>query len=183
MGKPLVIIGLIVTLFSPARAFAQAEALLRVAGEIESALSLGPEEFTKLPRKTVRATDHGGTEAEFEGVPLFEILTRAGAPLGERLRGEAMATYVVVEAADGYRAVFALAELDPAFTDRLVLLADRRDGQPMTKPQGPLRIVVPGEKRHGRWVRMVETISIQRAPADRGRAGEAVKSQPPAKES
>jgi DMSO/TMAO reductase YedYZ molybdopterin-dependent catalytic subunit len=182
MGKPLVTIGLIATLFSPARAAAQAEPLLRVDGESGSALSLNPEEFAKLPRKTVRAIDHGGTEAEFEGVPLSEILARAGAPLGDRLRGEAMATYVVVKAADDYQAVFALAELDPSFTDRVVLLADRRDGQPMAKPQGPLRIVVPGEKRHGRWVRMVETLSIQRVPADQGRAGEAAKNQPPAKE-
>jgi hypothetical protein len=106
MGKPFVTLGLIATLFSPARAVAQAEPLLRVEGAIDTPLRLSPEEFAKFPRKTVRATDHGGAEAEFEGVPLSEIFTRAGAPLGERLRGEAMATYVVVKAADGYQAVF-----------------------------------------------------------------------------
>jgi len=31
-----------------------------------------------------------------------------------------MKLYVVVEAADGYRAVFALAEFDPDFTDRVM---------------------------------------------------------------
>jgi len=58
-----------------------------------------------------------------------------------------MAQYVVVEAADGYRATFALAELDPTFTDRVILLADRRDGKPLSAQSGPLQIVVPGEKK------------------------------------
>ncbi|MDG3006126.1 hypothetical protein [Paludisphaera mucosa] len=53
----------------------------------------------------------------------------------------------MVEASDGYRALFALPELDPSFTDRVILLADRRAGKPLDDRQGPLRIVAPGEKR------------------------------------
>jgi len=68
-----------------------------------------------------------------------------------------------VEAADGYRVVFAVAELDPASTDRVVLLADRRDGKPLVGAQGPLRIVVPDEKRHSRWVRQVISLKLRRA--------------------
>jgi hypothetical protein len=34
--------------------------------------------------------------------------------------------FLVVEAADGYKAVFALPEIDPAFTDRVIIPADRR---------------------------------------------------------
>ena len=74
-----------------------------------------------------------------------------------------MALYLVVEAADGYRAVFALSELDPAFTDRVVLLADRRDGQPLSMRDGPLQVVVPGEKKHARWVRQVIRLRVGRA--------------------
>ncbi len=74
-----------------------------------------------------------------------------------------MALYLVVEAADGYRAVFALSELDPAFTDRVILLADRRDGQPISTRDGPLQVVVPGEKKHARWVRQVIRLKIGRA--------------------
>jgi hypothetical protein len=37
----------------------------------------------------------------------------------------------------------------------------------MATPQGPLRIVVPDEKRQARWVRMVESITVRRdRPAD-----------------
>jgi hypothetical protein len=51
-----------------------------------------------------------------------------GTQTGKDLRGKQMALYVLASASDGYRAVFALAELDPAFTDRHILLVDRRDG-------------------------------------------------------
>ena len=67
-------------------------------------------------------------------------------------------------AADGYRAVFALPELDSAFTGGLVLLADRVDGRPLPAGVGPLRLVVPDERRHGRWVRQVIAVRVLRAP-------------------
>ena len=65
-----------------------------------------------------------------------------------------------MEAADEYRAIFALAELDPGFTDRVIILADTRDGEPLEKYKGPFQIVVPGEKRQARWVRMVKEIRV-----------------------
>ncbi len=36
---------------------------------------------------------------------------------------------LLVEAADGYRAVFAWPEVDPAFTDRKIYLATKQDGK------------------------------------------------------
>ena len=57
-----------------------------------------------------------------------------------------------------YRVVFALAELDPAFTDRVILLEDRAEGQPLDSKTGAFRIVVPGEKRMAR--RLERSISI-----------------------
>jgi hypothetical protein len=74
-----------------------------------------------------------------------------------------MALYLVVEASDGYRAVFALPELDPEFTDRVILLADRRDGRPLSDHDGPLQVIAPGEKWHARWVRQVIRLKAGRA--------------------
>ena len=54
-----------------------------------------------------------------------------------------------------YEVVFALPELDPDFTDRQVLLCYAKDGMPLAADEGPLRMVVPGEKRQARWVRQV----------------------------
>lgn len=116
----------------------------------------------KLKRQTVKAKDHE-KEATFEGFALVEVLKLAGIEFGETLRGKRLATFLLVEAADNYKAVFALPELDPAFTDKIVLLADKRDGQPLSKEEGQLRVVVPDEKRQGRWVRQVISMKILRA--------------------
>ena len=72
----------------------------------------------------------------------------------------ALATYVVVGAADHYRALFALAELDPGFTDRVVLIADSRDGQALGANAGPYQLIVPGDKREARWVRHVTDVDF-----------------------
>lgn len=103
---------------------ATTDARVEVGGEVAHPMSLTGAELAKLPRQMVRAKDHAGKEAEFEGVALVEILKQAGVKFGNDLRGPALAQYLVVEASDGYRAVFALPELDPASTDRVILLAD-----------------------------------------------------------
>ena len=119
--------------------------------------------MAKLPRQTVSAKDHYGKTAIFEGVALVEVLRLAGVEFGEKLRGKSLALFLVVDAADGYRAVFALPELDPAFTDQIIILADRRDGKALSEAEGPWRIVVPNEKRQARWVRQIVTLTVRRA--------------------
>jgi len=116
--------------------------------------------FAGLPRRTVSVhEDHGGT-ASYSGVDLGAVLARAGAPSGHAIGGAALASYVLVRASDGYRVAFALPELDPAFTDRVVLLADRRNGAPLPPELGPFRVVVPDEKRGARWIRNVTAIDL-----------------------
>jgi DMSO/TMAO reductase YedYZ molybdopterin-dependent catalytic subunit len=139
------------------------DVLLRVGGDVVRPLTLSTAEFNTLPRQVVRVTDHHGHAFVFERVALSAILRLAGVPLGKELRGTTLLTYVIVAAADGYRVVFALPELDPAFTDRVILLADRQDDQPLAAADGPLRLVVPGEKRPARWVRQVIELTIRRA--------------------
>jgi hypothetical protein len=146
-------------------AFGQATppAVMTVRAEGEAAIPLTAADLAALPRVRVEAFDaHRKVTSTFEGVRLADVVAKAGAPLGDDLRGEALATYVVVEAVDGYRVLFALAELDPAFNSREVVLADRRDGQPLGEDEGPFRVVVPGDKRPARWIRMVRSITVGR---------------------
>src|SRR5262245_38661081 len=139
------------------------EISLSVSGEVERTFKLTAMDLGKLPRRSVRAKDHDGKESEFEGSPLIEVLKLAGVKFGEGLRGKNLALYLVVEAADGYRAVYALPELDPAYTDKIVMLVDKRDGKALDAKEGPLRIVVPDEKVHARWVRQVTGLVVKRA--------------------
>ena len=107
---------------------------------------------------TASAHDQSG---RFDGVPLIDLLKRAGVPTGEAIRGAELAKTVFVVGADGYRVVFALAELDAAFTDRIVLLADKRDGAALPDNARPYQLIVPGEKRPARWVRQVVSIEVR----------------------
>jgi DMSO/TMAO reductase YedYZ molybdopterin-dependent catalytic subunit len=138
--------------------------LLTVDGEVATPLKLTAADLAKLPRRSVSAKGHAEKESTFEGVELAEVLKLAGVKLGEQLRGKELALYLIVGAVDNYRAVFALPELDHGYTDRVIVLADRRDGKPLSEKEGPLRIVVPDEKREARWVRQVISLTIRRAP-------------------
>ena len=81
-------------------------ALLKVMGEAPKPLALSAEEFAKLPRKTVKAKGHDGVVSQYEGVSLIDVLAKAGVPTGNDLRSKELTRYIVVEASDGYRAVF-----------------------------------------------------------------------------
>ena len=66
----------------------------------------------------------------------------------------------MVVARDGYRVTFSLAELDQEFTNLQVLLADRRDGKPLSNEASPLRIVVPKDQHGSRSARQVARIEL-----------------------
>jgi hypothetical protein len=118
---------------------------------------LSRADIEALPHINVRAGDPPGT---FATVSLKTLLEKAGVSFGESLRGKRLASYLLVEAADGYRVVLALTELDPAFSDKQIVLAFSRGGKSLDDKEGPYRIVIPGEKRKGRWVRQVRMIKI-----------------------
>lgn len=79
--------------------------VLSVTGDVPRPVKWTASEFARLPRQSVRGKDRDGKEVGFEGVPLVEVLKTAGVKFGQDLRGPALANYLVVEAADGYRAV------------------------------------------------------------------------------
>jgi DMSO/TMAO reductase YedYZ molybdopterin-dependent catalytic subunit len=149
----------------PAQTASSASGSLTVTGDVHHPLSLSIEDLRHLPRITLKVTNpHEGKEETYEGVALTELLKRAGVAQGSSLRGAAMATYVLAQAADGYRVIFSLAELDSDFQDSGVIVADKMDGQPLREKVGPLRLVAPHDKRPARWVRMLQTIKVVSAP-------------------
>jgi DMSO/TMAO reductase YedYZ molybdopterin-dependent catalytic subunit len=136
-------------------------AALTISGDVAKPLSLSLADLSAMPHKTLKVTNpHDHKEETYEGVPLADLLKLAGASQGEQLRGASMATYVLIEAADGYRVVFSLAELDSGIQDSGVLLADKLDDHPLDDKLGPLRLVAPLDKRPARWVRMTQTIRV-----------------------
>ena len=139
-----------------------APATLAVTGDVTTPLTLKAEDLAAMPREKATIPEQDGTRIEYEGVPLAEILKRAGAPLGKDLRGKALASYVVAKAHDGYEVVFTLGEIDAAFGNTPILVADKRDGKALFGYQGPFRLVCPNDKAGARSVRMLESLEFVR---------------------
>jgi hypothetical protein len=123
------------------------------------ATTLTATQLANLPHVTVDARDHE-TPVRFEGIPLATVLSTAGIQFGDTMRGRRMTEVLLVEAEDAYKVVFALAELDPAFATREIILADKRDGKPLDKREGPFRVVASGDKRPARWARQITTLRV-----------------------
>jgi len=142
-----------------------ATAELRISGAVSTPLVLTLADFKNMPRKKLTVVNpHDKKTEAYEGVLLEELLRKAGVPQGASLRGPSMATDVLAEAADGYRVVFSLGELDSGILASEVIVADTMDGAPLGAKQGPFRIVAPHEKRPARWVRMLKSITVVRIP-------------------
>jgi hypothetical protein len=155
---------LVVTMLSLAptavlRAQAPDSATIVIGGAVPTPRTLHPSDLVTLKRLTVQASDHGKV-GTYEGVSLVDLLGLAGVSSSEGLRGKALAEVVLVEARDGYHAVFSRAELDSTFRVRQVLVVDKADGKPLDATTGPFRLVVPDEARPARWVRQLTAIYV-----------------------
>jgi DMSO/TMAO reductase YedYZ molybdopterin-dependent catalytic subunit len=135
-------------------------AYFTVGGEVLKPLKLSVKELSILKGSEVKGKDRDGKEHTFKGVMLWTILDSAGVTLGKDLRGENLAKYVLVKARDGYEVVFSLPEIDPEFSEKIILLAYAVDGKPLAANEGPFRLVVPQDKKHARWVRQLNSIQI-----------------------
>jgi ABC-type molybdate transport system substrate-binding protein len=96
-----------------------------------------------------------GGEQHYRGPLLMRVLEQAGAAGGDFHAHVGQS--LLVTGTDGYGAVIALGEIDPAFEGKAAILATSRDGKPLAHP----RLIVPGDKRLGRSVRDVATIELR----------------------
>jgi DMSO/TMAO reductase YedYZ molybdopterin-dependent catalytic subunit len=135
---------------------------LVLAGDVPKPMTWTVAELKTLPRTTVTAVSEDGRTLKYEGVLVSDLLARAGAIVGGEPRGAALTTYVLATANDGYQILFSLSELDSGFSDTQIIVADTIDGKPLSDTQGPLRIVVPRDKRGARAMRTVERLEVVR---------------------
>lgn len=134
--------------------------VLSVRGVGDKPVTLGMKDLDKLTQHSLKVRDQGGAEHTYAGLLLCDVLKRAGMDFGADLHGRALTKYLLVESVDKYRTVFALPEFDPAFTDRVILVATVCDGKLLTPEQGPLRLIVPDDKRQARWMRQVRRMAL-----------------------
>ncbi len=118
-------------------------------------------EFAALPHSDLKlAEQRDKQERTFSGVPMRELLTKIGAPLGDKFRGPALTLGVLVRCKDGYTVLYSVAEFDENFSTRTILLADREEGAMLPPSSAPLRLIAPGDKRGARSARQVVSIEV-----------------------
>jgi hypothetical protein len=123
-------------------------------------LTVTPEELAALPHKSVSVFNaHSKTNETCSGVPLADLLSKAGVPLGEAVRGKLFMVGVVAAGTDGYGVLYSLAEVDPAIHTGDVIVADTVDGKKLDK-DGAFKMVSSEERRPARWVRNLTSISV-----------------------
>jgi DMSO/TMAO reductase YedYZ molybdopterin-dependent catalytic subunit len=132
---------------------------IQITGAVKQAVTLSADDLAQMPRASVHTTNNG-METVYEGVWIHEVLKKAGVPLGGELRGKALTTYVLAEAQDGYEVLFSVAELDPAFIDNQILIADTANGKPLFGAQGRFRLVASKDKPGARSVRMLTRLQV-----------------------
>ncbi len=148
--------------------------LLLVGNTMGQTITLSPEQFAALPQTKVEAKTEDGATLVYEGVPLGVLLQQAGVRFEEICRKPTegphlLSTYVLVDAADGYRTAFSIPEVEPNGAEPPVLVARRKNGQPLGSA-GPYQIIEPQSKYHGRWVRQVARILVRPIEAASGHA-------------
>jgi hypothetical protein len=123
-------------------------------------LTLSPGELAALPHKSVSVFNaHSKANETYSGVPLADLLSKVGVPLGESVRGKVFLTGVVASGVDGYGVLYSLAEVDPSIHTGDVMVADTVDGKKLDK-DGAFKMVSSEERRPARWVRNLASISV-----------------------
>lgn len=146
-------------LFAGAPIAASAAGILIVT-QSETPRSVDRAALGQLPPITVHVsflTSHGPEQGSYTGVLLWTLLDHTGS-IDPKPRRRITRT-VTVTGRDHFSAVLALAEIDPEFEGKPVVLAYRKDGHPIGADE--LRLVVPGDHRGGRSVRDVVRIDIR----------------------
>ncbi len=140
----------------------EAGVLMLTVTPFDEKFRITPEELKGMERKTVTVHNpHANADETDEGVELGDLLTKYGAPMGKELRGAALGYYVVAIGADGYKAVFSLAEVDPSFHPGDVLVVDTMNGKALDVRTGPLRLVSTEDKRPARGVRNLVSVEVR----------------------
>jgi DMSO/TMAO reductase YedYZ molybdopterin-dependent catalytic subunit len=136
---------------------------VKISGEVATPITLNLADMQAFKQTTVIRKDKDGKNHTYAGVTLVDILQKAGATMGADLKGANLAKFILIEAADGYKVVFALAELDSNFTNRTIILATMMDDALLPIGDGPFRVIVQDEKKPARCIKQVTAIKVQLA--------------------
>jgi DMSO/TMAO reductase YedYZ molybdopterin-dependent catalytic subunit len=129
-----------------------------VTGAVDHPTSFNAAALNALPAVTQTDTfASGGTPQThtYTGPTLWNVLNATGIQSTPGVKNDILDRYVLATGTDGYRAVFSLGELNPAFGNRADLVATQETIAGKTAPltgDGVARVTAPGDVKGGRYV-------------------------------
>ena len=136
---------------------------LTITNEENKTITLSINDIKAMPHVTLDVKAHDEKMHSYTGVFLYNLLQKAGVVMGDSAKKKVSGSYVVITAADNYKAVYALSDIDTLQSDKKVLLADGSDGKPLPDNALPYQIIATGEKIHARMIRQVTSIAVHKA--------------------
>lgn len=119
-----------------------------------------------IPTERAAARLRDGAPFTVTGVSVTTLLRLSGLDLNQNLGGGKVVGHALLaRAADDYRAVFGLAEVDPHFGHPPLMVSwTNADGSPLSEKAGPVQLISTGESRPGRWVRQLQSLEVKPLP-------------------
>jgi hypothetical protein len=137
-----------------------------LSGAVADPTIITPETLSQLNQsQTVTATylsGSGSVTDTYKGVSLWNLIQDAGLLTDPSIKNDLLNFGVVATGSDGYRALFSLGEIDPAFGNQqdIVAYADRQGQLGAGGSDGAMRIVVPGDVAGGRYVSNLTSLQV-----------------------
>lgn len=138
-----------------------------LSGAVADPTIITPETLSRLTSQTLTETatylsGAGSVTDTYTGVSLWNLIQDAGLLTDPSIKNDLLNFAVVATGSDGYRAVFSLGEIDPAFGNQqdIVAYADQKGQLGSGGSDGAMRIVVPGDVAGGRYVSNLASLEV-----------------------
>jgi hypothetical protein len=122
--------------------------------------TLTPADLKAMPQKTVKVhNEHTKMDESYSGVPLGDLLTKAGFVVDQTTHRKMLRSYVKAEGTDRYWVLYSLTEVEASERDGDVIVAVSMDGKSLGA-DGDLKLISTGDKKPQRWVRNLSAVTI-----------------------
>lgn len=94
------------------------------------------------------------------GIPLYSLIQEAAPRTGKAPKHYDLSFLVILEARDGYRVYFSLAELTPQCGNAQAWLVWEVGGKPLSEKEAPFRLAVLSDQGHDRYIYAIAAMTL-----------------------
>jgi len=150
--------------FSGQYAFTQATGSLVVRGAVLKPGQWSPQDvkqrFADQIQSIKFSTGRDKAQHVGMGIPLISLLEEASPKTEKAPKHYNLTFLVIIEARDGYRVFFSLAELLPVCGNAQTCLIWEMDGKPLADEEAPFRLIVASDRGHDRNIYGIASITL-----------------------